>query len=174
MTSLAFAHLVLGLLLLAMGRKLFWLFVAAIGFVAGAHAAAAWLHGSPPIVTLGVAVIMGALGAWLAYAAQKLAIALAGFFAGGYLLTLFLNLGMMQAPERQWVSFLLGGIAGAVLMILLFDWTLIVLSSIGGAHLVTMAFHLGAAIAIGFFAALVVCGLLIQSKLIGGPKRKTS
>ena len=173
MTPLALAHLILGVMLLAMGRKLFWLFVAAIGFVAGAHAAAAWLHGSPPLVTLGVAVIMGALGAWLALAAQKLAIALAGFFAGGYLLTLFLNLGMMQAPERQWVSFLIGGIAGAVLMVVLFDWTLIVLSSIGGAHLITTAFHFDGAIAFVFFVVLAVGGLLIQSKLIGGPKRKT-
>src|SRR5438093_11730389 len=113
MTPLAFAHIVLGVLLLTSGRKLFWLFVAAIGFVAGAHIAAVWMQNAPPLAAFLVAVVFGVLGAVLARGVQKLAIALAGFFAGGYLFTLIVELGSLQAPGREWLSFLIGGIVGA-------------------------------------------------------------
>lgn len=164
---LVITHVVLGVLLLTCGRKLFWLFVAAIGFVAGAYVAKMWMQSAPPLVSFLAAVACGVLGAVLARGVQKLAVALAGFFAGGYLLTVLLSLGAVQAPGREWLSFLIGGVIGAVLMVVLFEWTLIVLSSIGGAHLITMEFHFHAAAMLALTTALVVCGVLVQTKLIG-------
>jgi hypothetical protein len=168
MTPFAFTHIILGVLLLMCGRKLFWLFVAAVGFVAGAHVATVWLHHAQPLVVFLVAILFGLIGAVLARAVQKLAIALAGFFAGGYLLTVMLGLSTLHIAGREWMPFIIGGVIGAVLMVVLFDSTLIVLSSIGGAHLITSELHFRHSESFALMIALVVCGILVQSKLIGG------
>src|SRR5215831_452147 len=76
--------LVVGAAVLFLGRKLFWLFVAAIGFAWGAEIAPQIIHQPAPLVTLVIAVGLGFLGALLAVLLQKFAIAAAGFLAGGW------------------------------------------------------------------------------------------
>ena len=131
--------LILGLLLLFFGRALFWLFVAAAGFLVGVEAAPLILpHGSEMLV-LAAAVILGIIGAVLAIFVQKLAVALAGFVAGGYLgAELFAPLlgGAGIKYAGAWLCFVIGGIIGAIVMVAFFNWALIILSSFQGAHLI--------------------------------------
>ena len=70
--------LVVGLLLLLAGRRLFWLFVAVAGFVAGVEAVPYVLPLQTELFTLVVGLAFGLLGALLAFFLQKLAIAIAG------------------------------------------------------------------------------------------------
>ena len=131
--------LLVGLLLLLLGRRLFWLFVAVAGFVIGMEAAPFILPHQAELFTLVVALVLGIAGAFLAIFVQKLAIALGGFVGGGYLAAVLVAPMLGGAGVRYpgaWLCFLIGGILGAILMIACFNWALIVLSSLQGAHLI--------------------------------------
>ncbi len=143
MLSIDATRLILGAVLLAFGRKLFWVFVGAVGFVAGMRLAERFLPGTPDDTVILYSIIAGVVCAAMAVAIRKVAVAAAGFFAGGYFLVQLLNVsagGVPLAGHGQQIApavlFLVGGIVGAVLMNILFNWTLIVLSSIGGATLI--------------------------------------
>jgi len=91
---------------------------------------------------------------------QHLALAVVGFLAGGSIV-----LDLLPSPEFSMAGALvvLGGLVGALLLFWLFDWALIVLSSIIGAGLVMDA--LGGRIPHGAFLylTLTAVGVAIQS-----------
>ena len=135
-------YLILGLLLLLLGRRLFWLFVAVAGFVAGVEAAPYVLPHQSELSVLIVALVLGVIGALLAVFLQKVAIALGGFVAGGYLAIVLcapLLGGAGIAYPGAWLCFLIGGILGAILLFIFFNWALIILSSVHGAHMILQA-----------------------------------
>ena len=72
----------------------------------------------------------------------------------------------MQQPGRPWISLVIGAILGAILLSLLFNWALILLSSVAGAHLVVHSLGLSAGAASLLSVALVVIGVLIQTRLL--------
>lgn len=82
---MSIVNIVGGAALLAFGRKIFWLFIAATGFFAGLELATRVLHIKPGWVAYAIALAVGLVGALLAYFFQKLAVGAAGFFAGAYL-----------------------------------------------------------------------------------------
>ncbi len=92
--------LVLGLLLLLLGRRLFWLFVAVAGFVVGVQAAPYILPHQSELFLLGIALVLGVIGALLAIFLQKVAIALGGFVAGGYI-AMVLAAPLLEAPASD-------------------------------------------------------------------------
>jgi hypothetical protein len=76
-------HILIGLVLLFAGRRLFWLFVAGVGFASGYHyAQQIWVIHAPILVLIS-AIAVGAVGAIIAIFFQKVAIVIAGFAAGG-------------------------------------------------------------------------------------------
>src|SRR5712671_6195228 len=83
--SVAIIGALIGVVILFFGRKLFWLCVAAVGFAAGVEFAPHLMHEPTPVLQLCVAVVFGFIGALLAMFLQKIAIAVAGFLAGGKL-----------------------------------------------------------------------------------------
>lgn len=165
------AALIVGLVLLFFGRKLFWLFVAAVGFVVGLDAATV-LFPQQPDWALIAGLILGLIGAVVAIFVQKIAIGIAGFLSGGYFLMTALQAWGLQSPESAWVSFLIGGAIGALLMYVVFNWALIILSSISGAHLIVHPFALSHTVATAVFVGLVFFGILVQGKILetSGPR----
>lgn len=154
-----------GAVILLFGRKLFWLFVAAVGFAAGIEIAPQLMHEPTPMLALSCALIFGFVGALLALFLQKIAVAVGGFLAGGQLAVALASAFYEQAAGHHWLIFAVGGVIGAVLLLSLFNWALIVLSSIVGAHLIMSAMHLPAS---GFaiaFIALTVVGVVAQSAM---------
>jgi uncharacterized membrane protein YeaQ/YmgE (transglycosylase-associated protein family) len=122
-----------------LGERLFWLFFAAAGFLTGVAAAQYILPHQSEMFTLVVAVVLGIVGALLAIFVQKLAVAIGGFAAGGYLGAVLgapLLGGVGVAYPGVWICILAGGVLGAVLMLVFFNWALIILSSLQGAHMV--------------------------------------
>src|SRR5205823_2666174 len=81
--SVPIISVIVGVAILFFGRKLFWLFVAALGFAVGLQIAAYFMREPPQWMTLLVALGCGIIGALLAILLQKIAIAVAGFVAGG-------------------------------------------------------------------------------------------
>ncbi len=174
MLTVAATRILVGLLLLVFGRRLFWLFVGVVGFVGGIRFADRFLQGRPDDFIIMFALVVGLLSAVLAVVLRKAALGAAGFLAGGYLLTQGLAVSGQQAAifsndigqAAPWITFLVGGLLGAVLMNVLFTWTLILLSSMGGAALVCESLPSSPQITSAAFAILAILGVLIQSGLI--------
>jgi MFS family permease len=154
---------VVGVVILLFGRKLFWLCVAAVGFAAGVELAPHLVQQPSPLLALTFALVLGFAGALLALFLQKIAIAIAGFVSGGKLALAVAAAFVGNAAQFYWLTFIIGGIIGAILLLLLFDWALIFLSAIVGAYLIQGVVRLpptGTAI---LFIVLVVIGVLIQA-----------
>lgn len=164
-------RLLLGIAMLTMGRRLYWLFLGGVGFVFGFDLAGRMVHGQPHDVILVIALISGVIGAALALFLQKFAIITGGFFAGGYLLIGLLKEFGTGASHYYWILFLIGGIAGALLMKVLFSWTLVILSSAIGSILILQTWHLSQQTKNLLLIFLLVLGIAIQYGLFG---RKSS
>jgi len=95
-------YLAAGILLLFLGRKLFWLFVAVVGFLVGLTYISQILPGQTETVILAVSLIAGLLGALLAVLMQKFAVGLAGLAAGGYIAYYLLQTITLNVGEYQW------------------------------------------------------------------------
>lgn len=157
-------RILVGVALLILGRRLFWLFVGLVGFVAGITLATQFLSGQPDWLVLVIALVAGLLGVLLALFLQQLAVGVAGFVAGGYIIVNLLSMLMAETDQLlYWLIFLIGGIIGAVLVILLFDWALIVLSSLTGATLIVQAAGLNPTLTLVLFVVLLVVGFVIQA-----------
>lgn len=161
-----------GAALLLLGRKLFWLFVAAAGFIAGFYFAGRLFAGANEWVFLVAALVAAIIGAFLAVVAQKLAIGIAGFLLAGYLTVQFMR-AFVSAPEPySWVAYVVGGVIGAILVLMIFDWALILLSSFGGASLISQNLPLDRPVASLVFIGLLVAGILVQATMMRGSRRE--
>ena len=163
---MALFRLFLGIALLVMGRRLFWLFLGGVGFVSGFDFAERMIHGQSHSVILLIALFAGALGAMVAIFLQKFAVVAGGFVAGGYLLVELLKILGVRTGDYHWLLFIAGGLVGAVLMSVVFGWTLIILSSLIGAILISQTFHFGEQLSEFLLICLVLAGIVIQSGLI--------
>jgi len=110
----------IGAVILFFGRKLFWLCVAAVGFAAGVEVAPHLVHDPSAILSLSVAIVFGFIGALLALFLQKVAIAVAGFLAGGKLALAIVTAFLVHGANYPGVTFIVGGIIGAILLLALF------------------------------------------------------
>jgi hypothetical protein len=162
---MSIVNIVGGTVLLAFGRKVFWLFVAAIGFFAGLELANRYLQIKPAWVALVIALAVGLVGALLAYFFQKLAIAVAGFLAGALIAVRFASQLAAQVKIPEWLIILIGGIIGIILMSIIFEWALTILSSLAGAILVVDGFKLAGLIALIVGVILFVVGVVFQTSL---------
>jgi len=161
--------LILGAILLILGRKLFWIFVGAIGFLVGFNLAAQYLAEQPIWVILLIAIVAGIIGSVLAVVLQRVATLVAGFLAGGYLTVQLLQMLEVSVPLGEgiaWLPYVLGGIFGAILLFLLFDWALILLSSLAGATLITPVINPESEMETVVFVIVLLVGIVVQSSLL--------
>lgn len=154
---------IIGVVILFLGRRIFWLCVAAVGFAAGVELAPHLVHEPTPLLALTIAVVLGFIGALLALFLQKIAIAVVGFLAGGKLAVAIAAAFFVQSAQYYGLTFIIGGIIGALLLLMLFDWALIFLSAAVGAHLIQSAIALPATGNAILFVVLVLIGVLVQA-----------
>ena len=164
-------HGLIGIVILALGRKLFWLFVGCLGFVAGLHIAQQYFGLQPSWMAWAAALLFGLVGALLALFFQKLAIVLGGFASGS---AIGAHLAIMMGATSSLVIPVLGGIIGAVLLYVLFDWALIVLSSVAGATLVVQALTWNPTVETVLYLILIVAGICFQAAWFRKIKPKTN
>jgi len=153
--------LVFGFLLVFAGRNFFWLCVGIVGFLTGMQCATA-LGFSTAWMELLTAVMLGCLGALLAICFEWFAVVFGvGFLGGGYVL---INMFPSMAGQEQyaWPIFVVGGIVGLCLMVIIFDWTLILVSSLLGAMLIANAFHGPEGFRAFLFIGSALTGVLVQ------------
>lgn len=166
-------NVILGGGLLLAGRKLFWLFVGAIGFVTGLQLATAFWKG-PEGLAIIFGLVIGVIFALLAIFLQTIAIGIAGFLAGGYVLTALAVMLELDTGILFWVIYVIGGIIGLVLVIYLFDWAIITLSSLAGASLLVQAFLPQGGAGGLIFTILFIIGIVVQGSILRSEKSATA
>lgn len=164
-------NIFLGIILLLFGRKLFWFFVAVAGFIFGIEFAAMFLADKPQWVLLLVGFATGSLGAIVAIFAQRIAFALAGFYAGTFLTLLIVQ--PFISSEVILIFLLAGGLIGAALSAWILDPALIILSCLIGAGAIVKAVNTGQMPSAVIFVLLVSAGIFTQTKLFTKLDTKT-
>jgi hypothetical protein len=110
-----------------------------------------------------IAIIAGIAGAILAVIMEGLAILIAGFLAGGYLMTkLLVHIGYSVSAD-PYLIYIIGGIIGLLLVAVFFDKAIIFLSALLGAEILLPLFHISRSAYWLFFIVLVVAGIAVQA-----------
>lgn len=128
--------ILLGLALVFFGRRIFWLFVFIGGFLLGWFLVPAIFPDAATWLALLIGVIVGIVFGLLAILFARVMVAIAGFFVfagGAVLLIRFLGAEAPAGSAAYWVAYIIGGLVGAILLFVLFDWALIVITSLAGA-----------------------------------------
>jgi hypothetical protein len=162
-SSATIVGVVIGVVILFFGRKLFWLCVAAVGFAVGLQIAPLLVNEASSLLALVIALVLGVLGALLALFIQKVAIAVLGFLAGGKLATAIAAAFFVQHAQYSTIIFVIGGIIGAILLMAVFGWALIVVSSFIGAYLIQSAIVLPPTGLTLVFIGLAILGIFVQA-----------
>ncbi len=169
--SLPIISVVVGIALLLFGRKLFWLFVAALGFAIGLQLAPYFSQNPPLWLSLLLSLGLGLLGALIALLLQKVAIGIAGFLVGGRVAVAIAAAFLTNYAHYSAITFVIGGILGAILLLALFDWALIIFSSIEGARLIADAVHLPNTGTSILLVVLAVFGIIVQGMMFRRGRR---
>jgi hypothetical protein len=157
-------RVLLGCTALLAGRNIFWLFIAVIGFLLGFELAHAWLAGQPMWLALAAGSVTGLVGAVLATIFERVAFALAGFYAAAFLVITYADKpGFASMPA---VTPYVAGLFGALLAALLTDWTIIVLSALAGAAAIVSVFALQPQVEVVSFSALALVGIFVQRSML--------
>jgi len=166
------ARIVAGACALLFGRRLFWLFVGAVGFVLGMDVATRMFWGASEPVIVGVALLAGVIGAVLTTVLYEVMVAVAGFVTGSYL-GVQLLMAVMPYPGRGvWIAALIGGILGVFLLNALFNWAVIIISSLVGAGFIVAALHVTPRAQHLMFFVLVTIGIAAQASTARRRRRR--
>jgi hypothetical protein len=162
--------LVVGVALLAAGRRLFWLAVAALGFLAGLWAIERWAGDLPQGTALVVALAAGVVGLVLALLVQKVGVALAGFLVGVVVLARLLPALGVDVGAWQGLLIAAGGLLAAFLALAAFGLALTVLTAGAGAALVVESVAPPVRVAPLLLAALWAVGIAVQLRQLRAAK----
>jgi hypothetical protein len=152
----------LGLLVLLLGRRLYWLMVGVGGLLAGWEFTQQLLAEWTPVVRFLVSIGAGVVGVLLAILAQRVAFALLGFYGGGFVALVLTQSTSSSNAQLMW--FVLAGVAGAIIAALVMDWAIIVLTSLAGAAAIVTSISMGPPLRVIVFVVLAVVGLVVQSR----------
>jgi uncharacterized protein DUF4203 len=162
-SSVTIVGVLIGIAILFFGRKLFWLSVAAVGFAVGVEIGPLLVSEPSSLLALIIALVFGLLGALLALFLQKVAIAVLGFLAGGKLATAIAASFFVHYAQYSTIIFVIGGVVGAILLLAVFGWALIVVSSFIGAYLIQSAIVLPPTGSTLVFIGLAILGIFVQA-----------
>lgn len=163
--------LLVAVLLLLAGRRLFWVFVAFIGFAAGFTLAAEAFPNANENELLLFSAILGLLGMILAFFLQKAAIALAGFLGGAIACMTIMELLGVPVEGLHLLFVMLAGFVGVLLLAALFDVALVLLSTVAGSTLLVQAFTPEQPYDMLLFITAIVIGLVVQFRMISPAPR---
>jgi hypothetical protein len=158
-------YLIVGIIFLTSGRRLFWLFVACAGFILGFEYGGSLTGIQDQWIILIIAVSTGLVGALVAIFLQGIAVGVAGFLIGGFASINLLELTGYFSEQYFLPIFIAGGIIGLILMLGLFDYALIFLSSIVGAFVIVHTFYLTPPVKMVVFLLLAMSGAVFQARV---------
>lgn len=161
----------IGLALLAFGRKGLALCLGAIGFVVGMSLTTRLFDTAPTGLVIAIAIAGGVIGVFIAFAIQKVATVLVGILGGGYIGLALAESFDWNSGGFPWIPVAVCAVLGVILAVFLLKWALIVFSSLVGAYLVVGALQLHAMLATPLFFVLAIAGIWFQART-GRSKKK--
>lgn len=164
MTFTTILQILLAIGLLFFGRRLYWAFVGAIGFISVTQWAMAHMQAQPEWVVLLLGLAVGVIGALLAIFLRAVGISLAGFMGGAYLFMSLAALLNLTDPVIETVLTIVGGVLGLIFILSIFDWALIILSAFSGAMLLTSYIPVETAYLWVVLIVLLVAGIVVQAR----------
>ncbi|HEX4952232.1 MAG TPA: hypothetical protein VF017_02400 [Thermoanaerobaculia bacterium] len=175
LNALPLARLALGaagVVLLLFGRRVLWLAVAALGFLAGMSFAIRVLEGAPGPLVIGVGFACGIVAAGLAFFVQRLAIAFGAFVVGGWIARWAIEATDRSAGLSDWLVFALGGVLAVILALAFFEWSIALVTACAGALLLLQATAFAHTIEVPAFILLASIGVLVQMSGRGKRERE--
>lgn len=155
-------QIVAGLLVLLFGRRLFWLFVGAVGFFIGLQVGMKLFAQMAEWMLLLLSILVGLVFAGLTIVLQRLAVILAGALVGGMLAVQLAPVAGLYSATMLWGVFVAGGVLAAVLLYVAFDPMLILLSAIVGTMMISNGLHLDPVIEPVLLVVCLLLGLVVQ------------
>lgn len=154
-----------GILLLLVGRKMFWLFVGLTGFLCGFQGTQIFFPEQPGL-GFAFGLLVGVVGIFIAIFFQRLSFALGGFFAGGYLGLAVC--GHLETEALSHVCFVVVGLIAAILAYKWMDWGIIILSALAGAGAIVAntMIPLNPPWSFLVFLLLVIAGCAVQGRAL--------
>jgi len=152
----------IGFMMLIAGRPVYSVFVGTISFLVGTYLASQITVLPPEWNTFFVPLLFAVIGVVLTQAFKRWAAMVAGFFAGGILI---INLPNAFGSGVYWSSPLLfaaAGIISVIFLFFIFDFALIVLSSLMAATLILSYMRVGNLDQGAMFLILAVFGIITQ------------
>jgi hypothetical protein len=158
--------LVIGVTLLALGRRYFWLLTSGIGFLIFLNVVSNPATDLPGWASYVSAIAFGLLGAAIAPFLYTAAVLLFGFLAGGGIVFGMFQLFEIEMGKFFWILFLLGGLVGFALTIKFIDWALIILTSSVGSTIIAQNLSklhpMSPWTSLSMFSVLIVVGIVVQ------------
>lgn len=153
----------IGFAVLIMGRQIFWVFIAGLGFALGLLLSSQLSSSLLEWQILLISSLVAAVGALLAYTVQRLAAGIAGFATGWYLTLVLLgyfslNLGQIESL----IPYIIGIISGLLLM-MYFDWGVIIASSLAGSAIIASGIALAQNVELVLLFMFTLLGIAIQA-----------
>ncbi len=155
----------IGFLVLIMGRQIFWVFIAGLGFAFGMIFGGQFYSGQPDWILFLVSSIIAIVGAVLAYTLQRLAGAIAGFASGWYLTNILMSYFRIDPGQFEEIIPVIVGIIFAVLIMTFFDWSVIVISSLAGSAIIVSGMRLPSNTELALLITFALVGMVIQTIL---------
>ncbi len=162
--------LVIGLILVVLGRRVYLISIGILGFLGGLYLFTAFLGTAHDWRSLLFALLLGTVGSLLAFALHKAAWIYGGFCGGGVLLLYFSDATGVWPVGSPVLLFLIGGTVGAILFLAMLDWALILVTTLTGSILIAYQSGLRGPAGQAIFAALVILGLLVQRSALRGDR----
>jgi hypothetical protein len=163
-------RIMLGTIELLMGRRIFWLMIGIVGFLFGLFVTLNYLQLEVWLNIL-AGLVAGVIFAGLALVIPKVMVAILGFIAFGITaVTIAAPFGLERGSILFWILFVLAGLFGASLVFWLFDWALIIGTSMIGATSILSGLgtltHVSSESLLWliFFLFLLAIGVSFQSK----------
>ena len=163
--------IIVAVLLLIFGRRLYWLFVGGAGFLTAVTLVNLVGINADLWIRLIIALAAGMLGVLLAIFLQKAAVSFAGFLAGGLIIHTFWSMVGLEMSVIAWIVIVLGAVVGVILSVGLFDWALIILSSLSGALLLAHNIHVSTPFQLLIFVLLCGVGVGAQASMMKKEKK---
>jgi hypothetical protein len=154
--------LLIGLALVLAGRKMFWIFIAVAGFLAGLSFGMNYFGDPMSAQAIGVGIVCAVASCLIALLIPPLAAATAGFLAAGCVGSEIL--AALAGPGSPWqtAAFITAGIVGAALALAAFDWVLAIFSSLLGATMILTVLTVPPAWHVPALVAIAALGCVIQ------------
>lgn len=160
-----------GSALVVFGRKLYWFAIGLLGFLGGLLLVTRLFEGMSGTTRILIAIGMGVIGAVFTVMVQKVALSVVGFIAGCYLGLGALRLLQIDLGWLSWVIVALCGALGLILVLRLFNWGLILLSSLAGAMIIVENVSLQGVFGLVALGGIFILGVLVQGAMLRRKKK---